>query len=163
MTGKACYLGVFYRPHQLTYTMIRVLLCIGVALFFISQTTKAQNADQWETYHEDELVRISYQLTDDVRPADGINNKVYLLRYENLTDQKVDVSFKRVTWYGDQCNGCGSDSDEFNYTVTIDPSAVAAKGPGERDSAYFIYHSRASGSGRTLSKFELQQITTQLH
>ena len=132
-------------------------------MFFNAQITIAQNADQWETYFENDHVRISYQLADDVRPADGINNKVYLLRYENLTDQKLDVSFKRVTWYGDTCNGCGSDSDEFNYTVTIKPNAIAAKGPGDRDKAYFIFHSRASGSGPTLSKFELQQITSQAH
>lgn len=143
--------------------MIRSLLCLGIALFLSSQTTIAQSADQWETYFENDHVRISYQLTNDIRPADGINNKVYLLQYENLTDQEVDVSFKRVTWYGEHCSACGSDSDEFKHTITIAPNATASKTPGERDNAYFIYHSRASRSGRTLSKFELQQITTQAH
>lgn len=142
--------------------MIRPLLLFFVGILLCSQTLFAQS-DQWETYYENDQVRISYQLTNDVRPEDGINNKVYLLKYENLTTEAIELNFKRVTWYGDNCNGCDSNDAEFFYSVVMAPNSSISKTPGERDKAYYIYHSRASGSGRTLTKFELQQITSQAH
>lgn len=142
--------------------MIRSLLLLFVGLFIGGLTLSAQ-PDQWETYYENDQVRISYQLADDVRPEDGVNNKVYLLKYENLTAEEIELNFKRVTWYGNTCHGCESDDDEYKHSIVIAPNSTISKTPGERDKAFYIYHSRASGSGRTLTKFELQQITSQAH
>lgn len=137
---------------------MKYLLCLPFLLLYV-HSAYAQTSS-WTSYYADAQVKIEQMMVDDNRPEDGINNKVYQLRYTNLTQQNIRVRFNRVTWYGSKCYGCAANGDEYTYQVDLAPEEVLTATPGKRDKRYYVFHSRPGGAS-TLSKFELQNLTVE--
>ena len=84
----------------------------------ISITLSASNPADWETYFENDTVKIEYKYQN-CEYTEQFNNEFLIVKISNLTNSELILEWKEELWYDDNCINCESVSNEFNKTVTI--------------------------------------------
>ena len=129
--------------------MMRIVL--GTLLFLTSSLLHAQ--DVWKHYFENSQLKVEYRYSDCHDEANGIHQQKVLLRFSNLTNSAVDVSFQRKTDYG---KGYTTENNQQHLLV---PAKGEKEGScSEKDKSLFIFSKHLNMDGRTLQKFELSNI-----
>jgi hypothetical protein len=99
--------------------MKRLLPLLFLAFIFTTSTqVNAQNPADWETYFENDTVKIEYTYQN-CEYTEQFNNEFLIVKISNLTNNELIIEWKEELWYDDDCINCESGSDEFNKTVTI--------------------------------------------
>jgi hypothetical protein len=123
----------------------------GTVLFLTSSLSHAQ--DVWKPYFENSQLIVEYKYSDCHDEANGIHQQKVLLRFLNLTNAAVDVSFQRKTDYG---KGYTTENNQQHLLL---PAKGEKEGNcSEKDKSLFIFSKHLNMEGRSLRKFELNNI-----
>lgn len=121
--------------------------------------SQAQHASNWRTYYEDQNILIKVQSQDCHLPSKGTDQKIIYLRFENKTNQIVDISFQRKVWYDGQCTGCNA--AEQHYQLSLAPQQVlqGSCDDGPKDKRLAIFQASSDGvTSRQLTNYKLDQL-----
>lgn len=87
----------------------------------------------------------------------------YFLKYENTTNQKVEISFNKEIHYGETCYGCNSTNEEQQFSVVIPANTTYSFDANHSDKRYYIFKKDNNGwITNELTDFSIKNITTTL-
>lgn len=112
----------------------------------------------WIKYYEDDQIKIEYTNQRCTNNVKGTDIRYILLKFNNKTNHKLQVSFQKETWFDDICSNCESNSEEHNKVVLLNPNETL-EGACDSENAFKIFYNMPSGHTKTiLTKFELKNI-----
>ncbi len=85
------------------------------------QVSKNIDASSWTTYVETAKVKIEY-IKVDCDPDSGMDYQGIMLRFTNLTNDEIDLTWHLDLFYDATCRTCGF--DEYDRTLTLTPNEV---------------------------------------
>lgn len=97
---------------------------ILTAFVGLSQSNKVDVesiGNQWQSYFENNQVKIQVKKENCSFPQEGIHQQFLLFKYQNKLSQAIVVDLHNDFYYNDQCSTCGV--DEYNYSFSIDPNS----------------------------------------
>ncbi len=128
-----------------------------VTLFFTVLNIQAK--EPHSVYFENNQIRITQQTEDCHDEANGTHRQYIFLRFENLTDKPLAVSFKKELWYNEQCTTCEKTSDEHLMKVSLAPKEIIAGSCEKSERAFSVFSKMLDKTtNSTLTKFELKNI-----
>jgi hypothetical protein len=128
--------------------------CLFVLGLVMASTTFAAN--EWKEYFSNESVKIFYRYVDCHDKANGIHQQKVVLKFENISAKKLEVTFGKTTVY----SGTKAATDDVKtYKVTV-PAGKGVEGECDtRDNNLFIFSKHLDFSGPELKKFDLTNIS----
>lgn len=66
-------------------------------------------------------VKVKYKYSECRDDTNDSHKEYVMLRFENITDEKVTVSWDHLLWYDGHCSSCDSDDSEFNKELQLGP------------------------------------------
>jgi hypothetical protein len=90
----------------------------------------------------------------------GIDKKIIVIELKNLNNYPVKLSFRKDTWYNNQCTTCNSSSKEFLVEETLMPNtSVKGNCTTQKDFLTIFKKMLNLEKVRQLSKYEFKNIT----
>ena len=107
--------GALIKPNY----MKRLLPLLFLAFIFTTSTqVNAQNPTEWETYFENDTLKIEYKYQN-CEYTEQFNNEFVIFRISNLTDNPLTVEWNEQLWYDENCINCEQVSDEFRTNLLL--------------------------------------------
>ncbi len=128
-------------------------------LLLISGTVLSLNSfatGDWITYFKNSEVEILYRYSDCNDEINGIHRQKVLLRFVNLTQSQVKVSFAKKLAYSSLPSNPG---DVKVYSLVLQPQQTAEGVCSSKDKALFIFSRQLNLNSPQLQKFELINIS----
>lgn len=117
-----------------------------------------QSSDSnWKDYFQNDEIRIEVKTEACNNVKDGINNSYVLLRVSNKTNNKIQVSFFKESWYDGSCYNCNKDKQEYMTEIVLNPNETI-EGDCKSTKNLKILHSMQNGSKKVLTKFDLKDL-----
>ena len=104
--------------------MSKILLAIFIAFTsLISINLSATNPADWETYFENDSVKIEYKYQN-CEYTEQFNSEFVILRISNLNANSLTLEWTEQLWYDENCINCETGNNENRKQITILPSAI---------------------------------------
>lgn len=131
------------------------------ALTFLLFTTLfafSSKAQEWQTYYDEGGIAIQYQLTEIDDPQLGIHHARIVFRYENKTNQAVQLSFNRMITYSDSET---AKPQEKTFTVSIPAnSSIEYNSSNSKDKTFYLFaQDKKNTIKRSLVSFDIKNVT----
>lgn len=126
-------------------------------LVLILSTSCIQAQDVWENYFQDSRVKVEFRYTDCHDVVNGIHQQKILLRFLNLTNSSIEVSYQRKPDYGE-----GYTYETNLQHISLGANAVIEGSCSEKDKSLFFFSRHLNKQGRSLHRFELANIHTKI-
>ncbi|CAN5355966.1 hypothetical protein BH09BAC1_BH09BAC1_30650 [soil metagenome] len=135
-------------------TMMKLLLTVLIGVLF---TFSAFAQGDWTDFYKDQIATIQYRYMDCHRPEDGIHRQEILLRFANLTQKAVTITYHKQISYNN--NPANQPSAENTFTVTLKPGEVLEGSCGLKDKRLYIFVKMLDGTSQSvLTAFDLVNI-----
>lgn len=113
----------------------------------------------WNTYYENDIIKIEYQLTS-CDPEIGYDNESICLKISNKTTNEIEFNWHSDLYYNDVCRTC-ADEYEHMSTYTIASNAVISgdcnlNGKGLK--MFVRFNDPDYTNGAVLTKFQLKNM-----
>jgi len=126
-----------------------LLLLLGTVL-----TTGVYAGSDWKLYYENSSVKIYYSYTECHDVANGLHQEKVILKFENLTGQKQQITFSKLLKYS-----TGKEtSTDVDYQLVLNPGQVLEGDCDNRDKALYIFSKMLENPQSILQKFDLKNI-----
>jgi hypothetical protein len=119
----------------------------------------------WQTYFENNQIKIEYKPTN-CDPEMGYDNESIILKFTNLTSEKITITWNSINYYDKKCNSCNFPNEYFNElsiagnsTVTGDCSIYADK----RLKIFSKFTDNNAKNGVKLTSFSLGKLQITLN
>ena len=89
----------------------------------ISITLSASNPTDWETYFENDTVKIEYKYQN-CEYTQQFNSEFVIFKISNLTNNTLSLEWNEQLWYDGNCVNCETDSEENRKQITILPTSI---------------------------------------
>lgn len=127
--------------------------------------TKTNHPNTWQSYLENETIRIEYKFAD-CDPSKGLDNESVLLRITNLSQNKVEISWLHELSYDGVCRTCEYE-EEYTYSFALGAGEIL-EGECEYTSdkrlrIFSKFIDAAYSKGEHLSSFRLGDLTLNVH
>ncbi len=128
-----------------------------IPVVFLSAYLFAGQPD--EVYFKNSELLITKQTESCNNSANGTYREYIFLKLENLTDKKMEVSFKKELWYNEQCTTCEKNNDEYLMKIVLNPKESISGNCDLRQRALSVFSKMLDkSSNSSLTKFELKNI-----
>ncbi|MNJ83966.1 hypothetical protein D3C87_13990 [compost metagenome] len=127
-------------------------------LFFATLFAFSSKAQEWQTYYDEGGIAIQYQLTEIDDPQLGIHHARIVFRYENKTNQAVQLSFNRMITYSDSET---AKPQEKTFTVSIPAnSSIEYNSSNSKDKTFYLFaQDKKNTIKRSLVSFDIKNVT----
>lgn len=126
-----------------------------IALLTILLVIPAMAADDWKSYFKNNEVEILYRYVDCHDDANGLHQQKILLRFVNLQNKRVELSFTKALIFSNNSSGI---PDVRDFKVQLEPKAALEGDCTTRNNRLFIFSKQLNFSSTHLEKFELKNI-----
>tara|TARA_B100000795_G_scaffold164844_1_gene123996 strand:+ start:194 stop:640 length:447 start_codon:yes stop_codon:yes gene_type:complete len=107
--------------------MKRFLPAITIAFItLISTTLSASNSADWETYFENDTVKIEFTYQN-CEYTEQFNSEFVIFKISNHTNQNLTIQWEAQLWYDENCINCETDNNESRKQITI-PASTSSEG-----------------------------------
>ena len=89
----------------------------------ISTTLSASNPTDWETYFENDSIKIEFAYQN-CEFSSTAKQEVVAFRFTNLINQTISLSYKIEMWNNDQCLNCNKETKEHQKTLTLSNNEI---------------------------------------
>tara|TARA_B110000003_G_scaffold266224_1_gene292917 strand:- start:728 stop:1174 length:447 start_codon:yes stop_codon:yes gene_type:complete len=89
----------------------------------VSITLSASNPTDWETYFENDTVKIEYKYQN-CEYTQQFNSEFVIFKISNLTNNTLSLEWNEQLWYDGNCVNCETDSEENRKQITILPTSI---------------------------------------
>lgn len=127
-----------------------------LALFALLLAAPAVAGGDWKTYFESKEVKVLYCYTDCHDEANGLHQQKILLKFINLQNKAVEVSYGRQLQFS---NKQSTSPDVKQFTVNLAANATLQGDCTTKNNALFIFSKQLNFSSTQLEKFDLQSIS----
>ena len=115
-------------------------------------------SNNWEIVYQSSALNIYSNYTECHDVANGIHKEKVLLKFENLTNQDLELSYSREMWYDDRCLGCEENASEYTYTINLSPYESKAGDCATKDKTWYIFSKFLNRKTAELSRFEIKDV-----
>jgi hypothetical protein len=128
----------------------------------ISTTLSASNPTDWETYFENDSIKIEFAYQN-CEFSSTAKQEVVAFRFTNLINQTISLSYKIEMWNNDQCLNCNKETKEHQKTLTLSNNEIITTNcNGEWKNlvifSAFITNDNEEKRYESITKFELIAI-----
>ena len=95
-----------------------------IFITLISTTLSASNPADWETYFENDSIKIEYTYMNCIY-TEQFDSEFVILKISNYTNDNITIEWKEELWYENNCINCESNSTEHNKQITISGNAFS--------------------------------------
>ena len=74
---------------------------------------------EWKLYKEVDGLQIFFKFEERHDLKHGIHKEYLLIRFNNTTNNNLEINWKDEIWYDEKCVSCQSSNNEFNKKITI--------------------------------------------
>jgi len=146
-----------------TNYMKRFLYPITLAFItLLSNTLSGSNPVDWETYFQNDTVKIeyAYQICDFSSTA---NQEVVIFKFSNLSNQTINLSYSTELWNNDKCLNCNHETQEYQKSLTLSNNEIITTNCNNEWKNFFIFSAFITNDieakrYETITKFELTEI-----
>ena len=127
-------------------------------LFFAILFASNSKAQEWQTYYESQGIVIQYKPVEINDPQLGIHHTRVVIRYENNTNNLVQLDFNRlITYSGDET----PKPQEKRYSISIPAnSSLEYNQANSNDKTFYLFkQDKKNTIKRTLIAFDIQDVT----
>lgn len=107
--------------------MKRISLLFAV-LFGLCSSTFAQfeltPTQEWTTVSATKDYKLSYTYTDCSIPKEGLFAEYVLLRFQNMTNETIELSWFNDTYYDGECTNCDHSKRDTKRTIILKPGEI---------------------------------------
>jgi len=143
--------------------MSKILPAIFIAFItLISTTLSATNPADWETYFENDTVKIeyAYQVCDFSSTA---SQELAIFKFTNLSNQTINLSYTTELWNNDQCLNCNQETNEHQKSLTLSSNEIITSNCNNEWKSLvifsaFITNDNEAKRHESITKFELTEI-----
>jgi hypothetical protein len=128
-------------------------LLIAVFLFSFS---KAETEPK--VIFQNNFVKITSSTEQCHDNQNGIHQEYTFLSLQNLSSQKLEVSYKKELWYDGKCINCIKSSEEYKFKVVLEPNQTLSGNCTKKEKALSIFSKFLNMKKAELTKFELRNI-----
>ena len=128
----------------------------------ISTTLSASNPSDWETYFENDTVKIeyAYQVCDFSSTA---SQELAIFKFTNLTNQTISLSYTTELWNNDQCLNCNQETEEYKKSLSLSSHEIITSNCNNEWKSLvifsaFITNDNEAKRHESITKFELTEI-----
>ena len=96
-----------------------------IAIAFISLISTSlfgSNTDNWETYYENDSIKIEFIYLN-CQYIEQFNSEFVILRISNYTDNNLNIGWGNQLWYDENCINCETKSEENRKQISISPNS----------------------------------------
>lgn len=129
------------------------ILCIFSILFFLNPDNS-----NWIPYYKNTQIEISYKKSDCFDKANGINQRKITLKFQNLTNKKIEISFSKKLIYTKNNKEYVITPDKSVFKIQISPGAFVEGTCENHDSKFFIFEKFLDRMESELKSFDLENI-----
>ena len=94
-----------------------------IFIILISTTLSASNPTEWETYFENDSVKIEFTYKN-CEYTEQFNSEFVIFKISNLTHTPFTIEWNQQLWYNDICSNCEQESTEFRTNQIIKPQEI---------------------------------------
>jgi len=87
----------------------------------ISTTLSASNPTDWETYFENDSIKIEFAYQD-CQYTEQFNSEFVIFKTSNFTNQILTIEWEEQLWYDENCINCETDNNENRKQITLLPN-----------------------------------------
>ena len=126
-------------------------------LLFATLFAFSSKAQEWQTYYEDPGIAIQFRPVEINDALLGIHHVRIAFRYENKTDQAVQLNFNRLITYTDS----ESKPQEKTYSVSIPAhSSMEYNETNSNDKTFYLFaQDKKNTIKRSLITFDIKDVT----
>ena len=84
----------------------------------ISTTLSASNPTDWETYFENDSIKIEFTYQN-CEYSEQFNSEFVILKISNLSNTSLTIEWDQQLWHNNICSNCEQESAEFRTNQTI--------------------------------------------
>lgn len=113
----------------------------------------------WNTYFEDESIKIEYKLTH-CDPEVGYDNESICLKISNKTSQEIEFNWHSDLYYNDVCRTCADEYEHMTtYTIASDSFISGNCNINDKGLKMFVrFNDTDYTQGAVLTKFQLKNM-----
>ena len=128
-------------------------------LFFAILFASNAKAQEWQTYYEGQGITIQYRPAEIDDAQLGINHKRIVFRYENKTNQEVQLNFSRLITYSD--SEIAAKPQEKRYSVSLSAnSSIEYNQANSMDKTFYLFaQDKKNTIKRSLINFDIKDVT----
>lgn len=126
-------------------------------LFFAILFASNSKAQEWQTYYEGEGVVIQYRPAEINDTQLGINHTRIIFRYENKTNNSVQLNFKRLITYSDN-ETAKPQEKEFSVSIPANSSVEYNQSNSTDKTFYLFVQDKKNTIKRSLINFDIKDI-----
>ena len=104
-------------------TLLLIMLLGG--LFGANGQFDLSRVSEWTTVNATMQYKLSYVYTDCNIPSEGLYAEYVLLRFENTSKEKLEISWYNDTYYDGKCTNCDHSKRDTKRTIVLAPGEVA--------------------------------------
>ena len=95
---------------------------ISLAFIILVPTTlSASNLADWETYFENDSIKIEFAYQD-CQYTEQFNSEFVIFKTSNFTNQILTIEWEEQLWYDENCINCETDNNENRKQITLLPN-----------------------------------------
>lgn len=113
----------------------------------------------WNTYFENEIVRIEYQLAQ-CDPEIGYDNESICLKISNKTTDEIEFNWHSDLYYNDVCRTCSDEYEHMStYTIPANGFIIGNCNANDKGLKLFVrFNDPEYTQGAVLTKFQLKNL-----
>ena len=150
---KTNYMKRFFYPLTLAFITL------------ISTTLSASNPADWETYFENDSIKIEFAYQN-CEYLEQFNSEFVIFKITNYTSQNLTIEWEEQLWYDENCMNCETNNSENRKQITI-LSTTSSEGKCNINNDLRIFSKFTEkledmpgvNKINALSKFELKNLT----
>ena len=128
----------------------------------ISTTLSASNPADWETYFENDSIKIEFTYQN-CEFSSTAKQEVVTFRFTNLINQIISLNYTAELWNNDQCLNCNEETKEHQKSLTLSSNEIITTNcNGEWKNlvifSAFITNDNEEKRYESITKFELTEI-----
>lgn len=133
---------------------MKTITFLFFALLFAANST----AQEWQTYYEGQGVTIQYRPVEINDPQLGIHHARIAFRYENKTNNGIQLNFNRLITYSDSET---AKPQEKGFSISIPAnSSIEYNQANSTDKTFYLFaQDKKNTIKRSLINFDIKDVT----
>ncbi len=134
---------------------MKLLLMQFLSVFFFSVANENSEPQVIFKNNQIEITSMTEQCHD---IQNGMHQEYEFLTIQNLTSDKLEVTYEKELWYNGKCISCSKPSDEYSFKLVLAPNQSLSGSCAKKEKALSVFSKMLNMKKSELSKFEIKNI-----
>lgn len=136
---------------------MKILLLAAVLIACTTAYSQNFSIENYEPIFQNDLVKISVSEGIYTEESRNLSHSRYFIKYENLTNEEIEVTILKELHYGARCYGC-NDNEESYKKITVPANTTLSYSDENKDKRFYFFVKDNNG----LIKSQLTDFTIRI-